>query len=153
MIEVTIHKANRTIVNMKEFMTAFHQVKDGKCVVTFKDVRKRSLPQNSYYWKVVVPAVRSGLYDAGYDEVRTNEDAHVVLKQIHLTRKMENKKNGDVIPIAGSSRKLSVPEFNIYIETICKWAAEYLGIVIPSPNQQLAEYEEWQESITEQSIV
>jgi hypothetical protein len=153
MIEVTIHKANRTIINMKEFMGAFQQVKDGKVLVTFKDVRVRSLPQNKYYWKVVVPLVRQGLYEAGFEEIKENEDAHEVMKQVHLTRKMENKKNGDVIPIAGSTAKLSIPEFNIYIETICRWAAEYLGIVIPSPNQQLAEYEEWQESVTQKAIV
>ena len=153
MIEVTIHKANRTIVNMKEFMEAFHQVKDGKVLVIFKDIRTRSIPQNKYYWKVVVPMVRAGLYEAGFEEVKKNEDAHEVLKQVHLTRKMESKKNGDVIPIAGSSAKLSIPEFDIYIETICRWAAEYLGVIIPSPHQQLAELEDWTESITERAIV
>ncbi|MBK7885165.1 MAG: hypothetical protein IPJ81_16280 [Chitinophagaceae bacterium] len=149
MVEVIIHINNRKVINMKEFREAFNQLKDGKHLVTVKDMRKRSIPQNAYYWGVVVPMVKKGLYDAGYDEVTTNEDAHEVMKHIHLRKRIVSKQTGDVIDISNSSAKLSIPEFNIYIEAICKWASEYLGIVIPSPNDQLIEFEQWQNSIVE----
>ena len=58
---------------MTEFKAAFRYLKDGKHLVTIKDVRKRSLPQNAYYWGVVVPMVLRGLRDAGFDEVENNE--------------------------------------------------------------------------------
>ena len=147
MVEVVIHISNRKVVNMKEFQEAFNQLKDGKHLVTVKDMRKRSMPQNAYYWGVIVPMVRKGLYEAGYDEVTTNDDAHEVMKHIHLRKRIVSKQTGDVIDISNSSAKLSIPEFNIYIEAICKWASEYLGIVIPSPNDQLAEFENWEHSI------
>ncbi len=151
MVEVIIHISNRRIVNMQEFKDAFNQLKDGKHLVTVKDMRKRSVPQNSYYWGVVVPMVRKGLYDAGYDEVTTNEDAHEVLKHIHLRKRIVSKQTGDVIDISDSSAKLSIPQFNEYIEAICKWASEFLNVVIPSPNEEIiafAEYNRWlQESI------
>jgi hypothetical protein len=142
MVELVIHIANKRVVNMKEFREAFNQLKDGKHLITVKDLRRRSLPQNAYYWGVVVPIVKRGLYDIGYDEVRTNDDAHEVLKHIHLKKQMVNKKDGDVIDIAGSSAALNIPEFNEYIERVCRWSAEYLGIVIPSPNEPLVELEQ-----------
>lgn len=149
MVEVAIQVFNRKVLNIQEFRDAINQLKDGKHLVTVKDIRKRSIPQNAYYWAVLVPMVRAGLYDAGYDEVRTNEDAHVVLKHLHLKKNVVNKQTGETYQIDGSSAALAIPEFNDFIERICRWAAEYLGIVIPSPNEQFVEFEQWEKSIVE----
>lgn len=108
-----------------------------------KDARTRSLPQNAYYWGVIVPLVRQGLYDAGYDEVKTNMDAHEVIKHLHLRKRVVSKQTGDVIDIAGSTAGLSVIEFNTLIEDVCRWSAEFLGVVIPSPNQQMKDFEDY----------
>src|SRR5438552_17183381 len=102
MVDLIIHIRDRNIVNMQELKAAFNSLKDGKHQVTIKDVRNRSLPQNDYYWAVIVPMCRKGLYDAGYDEVRTNDDAHEVLKHEHLRKRIVSKQTGDVIDIAGS---------------------------------------------------
>lgn len=141
MQELIININNRKILNMTELKKAFNQLKDGKHLLTIKDYRKRSLPQNAYYWSVVVPLIRRGLYDAGYDEVRTNDDAHEVIKQVHLKRNIVNKQTGELIEIAGHTSKLTIPEFNEFIEAVCKWSAEWLNVYIPSPNEQLAEFE------------
>lgn len=144
MPELFIHIANRSIVQMKEFRELFAMLKDGKYLVTIKDMRKRSLPLNRYYWGVVVPLVRKALYDQGYDDVRNNEDAHEVLKAIFLKKTLKNRVSGDEIVLDGSTAKLSMTEFNNFIEDICKWAATYLQIAIPSPNEQFVLYEEWE---------
>lgn len=149
MVEFFIDIDNQAPLSIEEFKKAFTQLKNGRHLVTIKDMRKRSSPQNRYYWGVIIPLVRSGLYESGYDDVKTNEDAHEVLKHVILRRRMVSKQTGDVIDIAGSSAMLSVPEFDNYIESICKWAAEYLSIVIPSPNEQYVEFQEWGELITE----
>lgn len=152
MINLIIHIRDRNIVNMHELKAAFNSLKDGKHQVTIKDIRNRSLPQNDYYWGVVVPMVRKGLYDNGYDDVRTNDHAHEILKHIHLRRRMESKQNGDVIYISERSSKLTVVEFSEYIEAICRWSAEYLGVVIPSPNQELRTFAEYNEYLQEQIV-
>lgn len=152
MKELIIDISNRKIRNSNELKQLFRDLKDGKHLVTIKDIRKRSINQNAYYWAVVVPMVKDGLFHAGFDEVTTNEDAHEMLKQIHLTRRMISKTTGDVIDLAGSSKLLSIPEFNDYIEKICKWAVEYLGIVIPSPDEQYAVFVEYNNELHE-SIV
>ena len=150
MVEVIINISNKKVVNMKEFREAFNQLKDGKHLVTVKDIRKRSIPQNSYYWGVMVPMIRKGLYESGFDEIRTNNDAHEIIKHVHLKKRMVSKQTGDVIDVAGSSSVLSIPEFNEFIERVCRWASEYLGIYIPSPYEQMAEFEGWESKTVEQ---
>lgn len=147
MAELRITIANRTITNIKEFREMFAHLKDGSYLVIVKDNRKRSIPQNSYYWGVVVPMVRSGLYEQGYDDVRTNDDAHDVLKSLFLKKRLVNRVSGDEIPIDGSTTKLSISEFNDYIEEVARWASQYLQIVIPSPNEQFVLWEDWEDKL------
>lgn len=137
------------IINPAEMRELFNTLKEGRHQITIKDMRKRSLPQNDYYWGVVVPMCRQGLYDAGYDEVKTSLDSHEVLKHLFLKKEVTNKSTGEVLTLDGSSKDLSIPEFNEYIENICKWAAEYLSIVIPSPNEAMATFADYVEEITE----
>lgn len=142
MKEFILNISNRRIVNLQDFKQLLNSLKDGKHHIAVKDMRKRSLPQNAYYWGVVVPMVKQGLYEAGYDEVQSNDDAHEVIKHIHLKKRIVSKQTGDTIDIAGSTAKLSIPEFNNFIEDVCRWSAEFLGVVIPSPNQELVMFEQ-----------
>lgn len=145
MKELVLNISNRKIINLQEFKSLVNSLKDGKHLVTFKDMRKRSLPQNAYYWAVVVPMVKRGLYEAGYDEVQSNDDAHEVIKQVHLRKRIVSKQTGDTIDISGSTAKLTMPQFNDFLESVCQWSAEFLGVVIPSPNQELAMLEDYVE--------
>ena len=145
--ELFIVMSNNCIMNMDEFRKLFYGLKNGKYHITLKDARQRSIPQNRYYRGVVVPLVREGLYEAGYDEVKTNEDAHEVLKGLFHKKNIVNKLTGDVITTVLSTTELTIPDFEKYIETICKWAAEFLGVAIPAPHQAYVEYAEWEEVI------
>ena len=42
----------------------------------------RSIKLNNYYWKVVTPMVKDGLFNAGHMEVKSKDDAHVVIKNL-----------------------------------------------------------------------
>ena len=79
--------------------------------------------------------------------MRDNLYAHEVLKHIHLRKRIVSTQTGDVIDIAGSSASLTIPEFDRYLEDICRWAAMDLDLVIPSPNQQMMELLEYNESL------
>lgn len=142
MKEFVLNISGRKIVNFKEFKQTINELKDGKHHIAIKDLRKRSIHQNAYYWGVMVPIIKSALYDAGYDEVKTNEDAHEVIKHLHLKRRIVSKQTGDVIDISESTTKLSIPEFNEFIERVCRWAAEFLGAYIPSPNEEMVMFSE-----------
>lgn len=154
MVELILNISNRKVINIAELKSAFSSLKDGKHFVTVKDYRKRSLPQNAYYHGVMVPMIQKGLFENGFDDVTTNEEAHEIIKMEFLSKRVVSKQTGDVKDIYGSTKKLTISEFNEFIEKVCKWAAEYLGITIPSPNEELilfAEYNQaMQESIAEQ---
>lgn len=135
-IVVTIH--DRRVANKEELKEFFKDMKDGKHLLIRKDYRRRSLPQNAYYWGVVVAMVKRGLQDVGYDDVQTSEDAHEILKHVFLKQHFVNKETGEVIELSGSTRLLTIPEFNEFIERVIKWASEYLGVVIPSPSDEYA---------------
>jgi hypothetical protein len=140
--ELVLTIAARRMVNKQDLREMLKWLQDGKYLIIIKDFRRRSLPQNAYYWGVIVPLVRRGLYDNGFDEVTDNDTAHEVMKKLFLKKTIVSKQTGDMIDISGSSAALTVTEFNEFIESISKWAAEYLGIVIPSPNSEAAYFNE-----------
>lgn len=152
MTEVIINISNRRLVNVQELKDAFKNLKDGKHLVTVKDFRRRTLPANAYYWGVMVPMVRKALFEQGFDDVLTNEDAHEIIKAIHLSKRMFSKQTGHTIDIVGHTKTLSITEFSDFIERVCKWAAEYLGIHIPSPNEQMVEFAEYNEKLHESMV-
>lgn len=148
--EFTLQMFNHRVVNRDVYLDAFKNLKDGQYLITIKDVRKRSLPQNSYYWGVMVPLIREALYYFGWDEIRTNMDAHNYIKSIHCIVEVINIQTGELRTREGSTAEYSISEFNDFVERVCKWAAEDLELVIPSPNQQMAIYDDWEKQIIDE---
>ena len=124
------------ISNRDTVANAFASLEQGKYLVKIESVKKRSLPQNSYYWSVCVPMVKKGLQDIGYREVKTNNDAHEVLKHLFLKKKYTNEESGEEIVVPGSTANLKTVEFNMFLEELWLWASDYLNIQIPMPNEQ-----------------
>ena len=112
-------------------------IADGRYHFTIKKKNNRSLPQNSYYHGCIVPEIKRGMYEIGYDEISTNE-VHELLKAKFLQKEIINKHDGEVILVPGSTATLTTIEFNEFIEKCQKFAAEYLGIVIADPNSQVS---------------
>ena len=86
--------------------------------------KERSLEQNSYYWGVVIKILEDD--GPGYSK----DEWHEALKAKFLTYE-----NVPGIPTQLSTTQLSTIEFEIYLEKIRRWAASFLGINIPEPNQ------------------
>lgn len=104
-------------------------------VIVQRHRSKRSDQQNRYYWGGVVPIVCMGLNDIGY---RINEaDTHEYLKATFLKDSIVNERTGELLPMIGSTRKLTTIGFMEYIQDIQRWAAEFLGVEIPDPNEQV----------------
>jgi hypothetical protein len=85
--------------------------------------------------------VQPGLYDAGWREIKTKEDAHEFVAKMFLKVKIRNEITDDVTEMVRSTTSLSKEDFNIYLEEIWQWSAQYLGVVIPEPNTQFTLYE------------
>ena len=117
-------------------------IADGRYYVSIKKKNNRSNQQNKFYWGCLLPLVKQGLIDQGYNEVKTNDDAHEVIKALFLKKHISNG-DGIALEITGTTTSLSTIEFNELISNVQQWAAEFLGVVIPDPNSQsilFAEY-------------
>lgn len=136
MAEFFVYVQGSKIINTALVRQQF-TLKDGRYKVTILKANKRTLPSNNYYWGCIVPLVKHGLIDAGFDEINSDDDAHAILKHLFLQKKYTNPTTGELIEVTGSTADLSTIEFNEYIEKIYKWAATYLSIVIPPPNTQV----------------
>lgn len=101
-----------------------------------KKKRMRSNGQNRYYWAIVVPNVLLGLRDAGFNEIRTKDDAHDIIKVKFLRYDIQNIM-GEHIESFKSTSELSTQEFADFIAEVQIWGAEFLNISIPSPNDDL----------------
>lgn len=91
-------------------------------VIIRKPKTKRSDLQNNYYWGVVIELLSKEL---GYDQ----DEIHEILKYKFL------QSNAMGMPYIKSTTKLSTGEFEEYLSKIKQWAAEFLHIVIPDPNE------------------
>ena len=127
-------KRNRNLI--KDAISTF----EGKTVNLTLELfrKKRSNSQNAYYHGVVIPLVQSGLKDAT-GEIRGREAIHynILLPMFAPTRDIVNKETGEMISEKITSSEMSISEFMDFIISIQRWAAEFLNIVIPDPNQEL----------------
>lgn len=143
---------------MKQIIFGRIEKKDGKCRPVFANKKhtqevwdsmegrefqttwtkreyKRSILQNNFYWGVVCSAVQQGLWAQG---MRTNlSETHELLKHRFRKKELVNEATGEVFEYTGSTTDMSKFEFMEYIKSIQEFSATFLGIVIPSPGEQL----------------
>lgn len=102
---------------------------EGKRVeLTVKRHRKnRTLPQNNYYWGVVVPMVGDAIGESDLEAI------HEVLKREHNYYIKPVGKQEIRVPM--STADLNTAEFEEYLEKIRRWASEWLSLYIPLPNE------------------
>lgn len=96
--------------------------------------KKRSNDQNAYWWGVVIPLVYEGLNHLGNEF--TQMETHELLKAQCNAKEIEGK-DGLLITAPHSTANLSTVEFMELIDRVQRWSAEYLGVVIPNPGEQL----------------
>ncbi|MFZ4441066.1 MAG: hypothetical protein ACOYOS_21860 [Syntrophales bacterium] len=85
---------------------------------------QRSIQQNSAYWGLAVEILCN---HTGYDK----ETMHAALK--HKFASHVDGVSG--LTVVESTTKMDTKRFMKYYEDIQRWAAEYLHVYIPSPNE------------------
>lgn len=99
--------------------------------VRFKErKRARSLDANKFYFVAVVQPWRDFLREAYGDPTIDKEQAHEVLKEIVLGRKLLKDKSGREIKLPPRTRDMDKEEFAQYVEAAIKFVAEFAGIVV-----------------------
>lgn len=126
-----------TTLRMDTVFNALKELLPGRWQITItKYKKKRSLSQNAYYHGAIIPAVKQGLIDMGFEaHLLNNEAVHELLKGKFLKKDIANDE-GQFIAITQSTTELSTTDFITYIEEIQKWASEFLNIYIADPGEQ-----------------
>ena len=125
-------KRNRNLI-----IDAIKSFEGNDILITFeKPKKKRSNPQNAFYYGVIIPIVQNCLREAGH--IMTNESTHDLiklkfLKEIILT----NEETGEIVERVKSTTELSTSQFMDFVAEINIFTNEYFGVVIPSPNENL----------------
>ena len=125
MIFVGRVEEGKLILDLPSSFNRYLMTLEGKRVTceVKKFVKKRTDPQNKFYWAVVVDILSKEL---GYEK----EEIHLMLRERFL--RIHDEQHPDFV-IAKSTTKLNTQEFNEYIEAIQRWAAQELQIFIPDP--------------------
>lgn len=132
----TIDANGKLLLNDRQSMEAWVKQHANHNITLSIDVRKkkRSNHQNAYYWSIVVPMIKDALIALGHTV--TLEESHEMLKARFNYKEIVNEETGEVVQLPLSTTKLNTVDFCEYIERIQHFAAQFLNINIPSPNEQ-----------------
>lgn len=97
--------------------------------------KKRSLPQNRYYWGVVIKEITLRLRELGHQEL-DDDTVHEMMK-IKFNYTPMTSAEGEVLEIPKSTTGMTTTQFIEYMDRIRQWAAGFLDIDIPDPNEKL----------------
>ena len=121
--------------DMDQWLTTQSRDKDIPFLLTIeKKKKKRSNEVNRYWWGVIIPIIHRGMYDLGNE--LTKDEVHEFLKSNFNFTEMVNEQTGEVLRVPKSTSLLGGSEFWELIDRVAKFAAEYLGEVIPMPGEQ-----------------
>lgn len=113
--------------NQDQLIQAFKKLSGKRAEITVRpETKSRTNEQNRYLWGVVYKYISE---EIGYEP----EQVHELMKFKFL--KIEILVKGNPETVIRSTTELSTEEFNQYVERIVRWAAEFLGLVIPDPNE------------------
>lgn len=133
-MEFLIHKENGRFRNLKKMEDYNKSLPDGTYKVVIERADKRTREQNAWF-HAVLPEILHGLRDAGFDDIRTTEDAKDLVKSMFFKKTVSNGME-DITIVEGTSKQSKI-DFSEKAEEIIKWAHEYLGLDIAPPETQL----------------
>lgn len=128
------------ITNRKGMLSDIERFEGKSVELTLSRRRNtRSNQQNAYMWGCVIPIVRQGLIDAGWEREKVNsaEVVHEILKDLFCPREeVVNENTGEVMRLPATTTNITTTQMMEYISDIQRWASEFLGVYIPEPNEQ-----------------
>lgn len=127
-----IFKRNRNLV-----LNAIKSFNDKDVVITLsKPKNKRSNPQNSYYWGVLIPITQHAILDT-WGDVWSIEKTHEYLKENFCFYEKVNQSTGQVIKTPKSTTELTTTGMEVYHLEIRKHLEEWFNVIAPLPNENI----------------
>lgn len=108
-----------------------------KVIVGVRERKKvRTLKQQALWWVAVVSIIAEHTGD-------NLEDVHTDLKRLLLPKKVRTGIDGKVYRDVGSTTDLSTTEFSELVQKARAWAAQFLEITLPIP-EEIEDSEEYE---------
>ena len=132
-------KDGRLKINKTELPVFLHKIstqKNKPVKVIVEAGGKRSNAQNDYYQGVIVELIRLAINEINGENF-TKEDIHAFLKERFLEGEEIHAATGELLNIRKSTTDNTTTKQEEYHEQCRQFAAEYLNIEIPLPNEKL----------------
>jgi hypothetical protein len=101
-----------------------------------KHRKKRSTPQNRFYWGCIVPIWKDILKNE-WGEIHTSESTHEFLKMNFGYNEKVNEETGEIFRTPRSTTENTTTEMEEYHQVLRDKAFELFGVIIPLPNEQI----------------
>lgn len=98
--------------------------------------KQRSLPQNKFYWGVIIPLFQQLILD-NWGEIKDKEEIHEVLKYQCNYEERANLITGEITKIPKSTTELTTFGWLEYEQKIRQFAMDFFNTTLPEPNEQL----------------
>jgi hypothetical protein len=118
------------------FIQALSLMPDCRITLTVtRQYKKRSTPQNAYYWGVIIPIWQGIILDE-HGESLNNDETHEFLKVNFNYVDAVNEATGEILRMPKSTTKNTTVQQEEYHERCRQAAASMFGVNIPLPNEQ-----------------
>lgn len=124
--------------NTKTLWEYLQSIPEGRYKITIQKSDKRTLQQNNWF-HAVLPDIKEGLRDVGYNEILNEDDAKDFVKSMFFTKEISN--GTDTVKVIQGTSETSKIDFASKADEIIIWAQQYLGINIAPPNKQFEFFE------------
>ena len=125
------------IAKRQQFFEAISLIKDCRVrVIVEKLYKKRTTPQNAYYWAIIVTTWQEIIHTE-WGENWNKEQTHEFLKANFNYDEIINEATGEILRKTKSTTELTTTEMELFNELCRNNAFEMFNVVIPLPNEQL----------------
>lgn len=97
--------------------------------------KKRSNPQNAFYWGVTIPFFQN-LFREQWGDILSETETHEVLKATCNYKEVPNPVTGEVTKIPVSTTELTTSDWMDYEHKMAQLALDYFNEILPVPNEQ-----------------
>ena len=136
--------------NRKKFDSEMQDARKSKwkyvLVTVEKWKKKKSWQQAKYLFGVVYPMVVHGLNELGFEDLGEDEQGGKILVDVDTVHEYMKERfsteyikvvspiSGEVIKMNKTTKSMSTVQYMAFVESIRKFASEFLGINIPDPD-------------------
>lgn len=135
-MELFVTISDKSVVNRKDLARVIRDLADGKYLFKIERKDKRTTQQNKYLHAIMLPVIRDALKDAGWNMIKTIDDAKDFVKVKFLKYDLVNEQTGEVVEMYRNTSDLTKLQFMELVQDVQIWLQDYLNIQLPMPGEQ-----------------